>query len=73
MDNHSKFMEYQRMSGEVAQALIDLRNQDITFSDFVSFCHSFNPDVTIEQIIDSLGDHNEQVDKQLGGKTRTRV
>jgi hypothetical protein len=54
MDNHTKLMNLQSDQGEIAAAVMELKNGDIDFSDFFSFCQSFNPDVTPEQVIKAL-------------------
>ena len=56
MDNHTKKVIQDREHYEIYHALMELKNGNLTFSDFVSFCHSFNPNATIDDIAKAV--HN---------------
>ena len=49
-DNHTRMMVLEREQGEIYHALMELKHGNLTFTDFVSFCRSFNPDATIDDI-----------------------
>ena len=60
MDNHTKYIRVEREHAEIYNAVLDLRNGKLSFSEFVEFAKSFNPDVTVGQLLDAL-------EGQLGG------
>lgn len=60
MDNHKRLVDMQRDQAEIYSAVMQLREGDITFTDFYDFCKSFKADITVDQLVKSL-------DGQLGG------
>jgi hypothetical protein len=54
MDNHTRFVNFQREQQEIVEALMSFRNGDITLADLFQFCQTFKPDVTLDQVIDAV-------------------
>ena len=55
VDNHSRLLARQTAQAEALQAILDYREERITFSDLVMGLQSFDPKVTPKDIINFLG------------------
>ena len=55
VDNHSRLLARQTAQAEALQAILDYREERITFSELVMGLQSFDPKVTPQDIIDFLG------------------
>jgi hypothetical protein len=54
MDNHTAKSKIETDHQEIYTAVMAFKDGDLTFSEFMSFCKSFNPDVTVDEVINAL-------------------
>lgn len=54
-DNYNRKRQLEMDQAEIVQAEIDYRNEEVTFSELFMFCQSFDPEVTVDGVIQSLG------------------
>ena len=54
-DKHSVKKQYDMDGAEIAAAEIAYRSEEVSFSELYMFCQSFKPEVTVDDVISSLG------------------
>lgn len=54
-DIHSLKKQYDMDAAEIVAAEIAYRNEEVSFSELYMFCQSFKPEVTVDDVISSLG------------------